>query len=75
MLHSHLLAGAALLLTERSVVDEEFWADVATHSVTTFPGVPHTYDLLERSGFADRDVPSLRYLTQAGGRMAPERVR
>ena len=74
VLHSHLLVGASLLLTERSVVDEEFWADVATHSVTTFPGVPHTYDLLERSGFADRDVPSLRYLTQAGGRMAPERV-
>ncbi len=75
VLHSHLMAGATLLLTERSVADEEFWTEVATHSVTTFPGVPHTYDLLDRSGFADRDVPSLRYLTQAGGRMAPERVR
>ena len=74
VLHSHLLAGASLVLTERSVVDEEFWSDVAAYSVTTFPGVPHTYDLLDRSAFADRDVPSLRYLTQAGGRMAPERV-
>ena len=43
VLHSHLLVGASLLLTERSVLDEEFWADVATYSVTTFPGVPHTY--------------------------------
>jgi acyl-CoA synthetase (AMP-forming)/AMP-acid ligase II len=75
VLHSHLLRGAALLLTDSSVVDEDFWADVATHGVTTIPGVPHTFELLERSGFAERSTPSLRTLTQAGGRMAPERVR
>jgi acyl-coenzyme A synthetase/AMP-(fatty) acid ligase len=75
VLHSHLLAGAALLLTEDSVVDERFWADVVAHQVTTFPGVPHTYELLERTGFAARDLPSLRYLTQAGGRLRPDKVR
>ncbi|PVG84564.1 AMP-dependent synthetase [Nocardioides gansuensis] len=75
VLHSHLLRGAALLLTERSVVDECFWDDVRTHGVTTLPGVPHTFELLERTGFADRVLPSLRCLTQAGGRMAPARVR
>ena len=31
--------------------------------------------LLDASGFRDRELPSLRYLTQAGGRMPPERVR
>lgn len=75
VLHSHLLVGAGLLLTDASVVDEAFWDDVATHRVTTIPGVPHTFELLERSGFAERSTPSLRTLTQAGGRMAPERVR
>ena len=30
VLHSHLLMGAGLLLTDSSVVDEDFWADVAT---------------------------------------------
>jgi len=75
VVHSHLLAGASLMLTGGSVVDTSFWADVAEHRVTTFPGVPHTFDLLERTGFADRVVPSLRYLTQAGGRLAPDRVR
>jgi len=74
VLHSHLLIGAGLLLTDSSVLDEHFWADVATHGVTTIPGVPHTFELLERSGFAERSTPSLRTLTQAGGRMAPERV-
>lgn len=75
VLHSHLLRGAGLLLTERSVVDECFWDLVREHGVTTIPGVPHTFELLERAGFADRDVPSVRALTQAGGRMPPERVR
>jgi acyl-CoA synthetase (AMP-forming)/AMP-acid ligase II len=75
VLHSHLLMGAGLLLTDASVLDEDFWTDVATHGVTTIPGVPHTFELLERSGFAGRSTPSLRTLTQAGGRMAPERVR
>jgi len=75
VLHSHLLVGAGLLLTDSSVLDDDFWADVATHGVTTIPGVPHTFELLERSGFAERSTPSLRTLTQAGGRMAPERVR
>lgn len=75
VLHSHLLMGAGLLLTDASVLDEDFWCDVATHGVTTIPGVPHTFELIERSGFAERSTPSLRTLTQAGGRMAPERVR
>jgi acyl-CoA synthetase (AMP-forming)/AMP-acid ligase II len=75
VLHSHLLRGAALMLTEDSVLAGSFWSDAVAHGVTTIPGVPHTFELLERSGFADRDLPALRCLTQAGGRMAPERVR
>lgn len=75
VLHSHLAAGASVLLTELSVVDPCFWDAVDAHRVTTFPGVPHTFDLLDRVGFAAMDVPSLRYLTSAGGRLAPETVR
>lgn len=75
VVNSHLLVGAGLLLTDDSVTDESFWSDVARHGVTSFAGVPHTFDLLDRSGFAERDLPSLRYVTQAGGRMAPETVR
>ena len=74
VLTTHLSAGAAVMLTDASVVDECFWRAAATAGVTTFPGVPHTFELLERSGFADRALPSLRYITQAGGRMDPERV-
>ena len=75
VLNSHLERGAAVVLTELSVVDACFWELFREHGVTSLAGVPHTFDLLDRAGFAERDLPSLRYVTQAGGRLAPERVR
>jgi len=74
VLNSHLVAGAALALTELSVVDACFWDLVRDRGVTSFAGVPYTFDLLDRVGFAALDLPSLRYVTQAGGRLAPSRV-
>ena len=75
VLHSHWVAGHAVALTEASVTDPAFWDLVDRHGVTSFAGVPHSYDLLERSGFMSADHPSLRYHTQAGGRLSPEQVR
>ncbi len=75
VLNSHLLTGAAVLLTDRSVVDPCFWEDFRTAGATTLAGVPHTFDLLDRVGFDRMELPSLRYLTQAGGRMDPDQVR
>ena len=75
VLHSHLAVGAAVVLTDLSVVDECFWRLVDDHGVTTVAGVPFTFELLDRSGFADRTVPSLRRVTQAGGRLDPDSVR
>lgn len=75
VLHSHLEAGAGVVLTDTSVVDPCFWASVDAHAVTNIAGVPHTFDLLDRAGFDARHHTTLRLLTQAGGRLAPERVR
>ena len=75
VVHSHLTRGACLVLTELSVVDACFWDLVRREGVTTFAGVPYTFELLDRVGFSRMKLPSLRYLTQAGGRMRPERVR
>ena len=74
VLNSHLLRGAGLVLTDLSVVDPCFWA-FSTTGATAFAAVPYTFELLERVGFADLELPGLRYLTQAGGRLAPESVR
>ena len=74
VLNSHLQQGASLLLTDLSVVAPCFWEAFRAHGATTLAGVPHTFDLLDRVGFAAMDLPTLRSVTQAGGRMAPERV-
>ncbi|MDQ3469929.1 MAG: AMP-binding protein, partial [Actinomycetota bacterium] len=74
VLHSHLAAGARIVLTEASVVDPCFAAAMTAHGVTNVAGVPHTFDLLERAGPDRLRVPSLRFVTVAGGRLAASRV-
>jgi len=75
VVHSHLLAGASLTLTGLSVVDECFWQLAETSGATSFAAVPYTFELLERAGVDPARVPTLRQVTQAGGRLDPERVR
>jgi acyl-CoA synthetase (AMP-forming)/AMP-acid ligase II len=75
VINSHLHVGGAVVLTERSVVDPCFWELFRSTGATGFAGVPHTFDLLDRIGFADMAVPSLRRITQAGGRLQPDTVR
>ena len=75
VLHSHLAQGAGTVLTPLSVVDPCFWDLFRDTEATTLAGVPHTFALLDRVGFSDMDLPHLRYVTQAGGRLAPEQVR
>ena len=74
VLTSHALAGSPVLVTKISVLEESFWYDLIRHQVTFLPGVPATYAMLKRLGFDRRDLPKLRALTQAGGRLAPELV-
>ncbi len=75
VLTSHLLAGASVVLSEESVTRCTLWELAAREGVTSFAGVPHTFDLLETSGCLDRLPATLRYATVAGGRMAPDSVR
>lgn len=75
VLHSHLLAGASVVLNGDSVSTPEFWERAVAGRVTTFAAVPHTIELLERVGLERLDeLTRLRYLTQAGGRLAPDAV-
>ncbi|WP_211258930.1 AMP-binding protein [Spirillospora albida] len=74
VINSHLLRGAALVLTDLSVTDDRFWTLFRDARATTLAGVPYTFDLLDRVGFADMRLPHLRYVTQAGGRLGADRV-
>ncbi len=74
VVNSHLLAGATLVCTNASIVTQEFWADFSEQRCTSFAGVPFSYSMLERLRLERMNLPALRTLTQAGGRLAPEKV-
>lgn len=75
VVNSHLAAGGAILLTGRSVVDEAFWDFFKAEEATSLAGVPYTYELFDRIGLRQRELPSLRSMTQAGGRLPAETAR
>jgi acyl-CoA synthetase (AMP-forming)/AMP-acid ligase II len=75
VLHTQLLAGGALLLTGASVTEEAFWDLAGAGGATSLALVPFQFELLASSGFAGRDLPSLRYVTQAGGKLSAELAR
>jgi len=75
VINSHLLAGACLLLTSESVMERNFWAFMKEAAATSFAGVPAMYEMLRRLRFERMELPDLRLLTQAGGRLAPDSVR
>lgn len=75
VINSYLLQGAALILTDLSVSDPAFWRQFEAHWGTSLAGVPYTFDLLDTVGFENMALPHLRYVTQAGGRLEPDRVR
>ena len=74
VLHSHLLAGASVVLQDGSVLSEALWGAIDELGVTTLAVVPHMVELMESTGVLHRAHPSLRLLAQAGGRMHPDRV-
>ncbi len=72
---SHLAVGGSVVTTASSVVDPCFWNAVEQWGVTTLAGVPHTFDMLDRVGTDVLRAPTLRLITQAGGRMESSAVR
>ncbi|MBV9268863.1 MAG: AMP-binding protein [Acidobacteriaceae bacterium] len=69
VVNSHLHAGAAIVFSEDGALRREFWEAVDRYGVTSFAGVPYTYQLLLQAGLLSKRGDSLRTLTQAGGRL------
>lgn len=72
IINSHLLVGATILMTEKKLMQKDFWAFFRKEQVTSFGGVPYTYEMLKKLRFFQMDLPSLRTMTQAGGKLSQE---
>jgi len=71
VLHSHLVSGASIVLSQDPIVTREFWQAFNRSSCTSLVGVPYTHQTLLKLGIFRRPPKSLRYVTQAGGRLDP----
>lgn len=69
VINSHLIKGATILLTDKTVMQREFWNFVKEQKATSLAGVPYTYEMLKRLRFFRMDLPELKTMIQAGGKL------
>jgi long-chain acyl-CoA synthetase len=74
VLNSHFAAGARVILDDSSITTQNFWTKVRDEGVTGLAGVPTTWRMLQRIRFDRMNLPKLRYMTQAGGRLDPNEI-
>ena len=72
IINTHLYVGASIIMTEKTLMQKEFWQQFKNLNATSFAGVPYIYEMLDRLRFFNMDLPSLRTMTQAGGKLTPE---
>ncbi|MBQ9234303.1 MAG: AMP-binding protein [Lachnospiraceae bacterium] len=72
IINSHALKGATILVTDKSLMQKEFWSFLKEEEATSIAGVPYNYEILEKLRFFRMTLPSLKTMTQAGGKLSPE---
>jgi long-chain acyl-CoA synthetase len=73
LLHTHLRVGASVVLNNSFIFIGRIIKDLEEHQCTGFAGVPSHYQILLRKSdsFKKTPLPDLKYVTQAGGKLAP----
>jgi acyl-coenzyme A synthetase/AMP-(fatty) acid ligase len=74
IINTHLRAGGSVVLTELTLMDRGFWNLMKEREVSTFGGVPYIYEMLRRLRFSRMELPFIKYITQAGGKLSAELV-
>ena len=69
VINSHLMVGATLLLTDKGVVQREFWDFARNERASSLSGVPYTFEMLKRLRFFRMKLPDMKTLCQAGGKL------
>lgn len=72
IINTHLYTGATILMTNHAIMQKEFWQIMREREATSIAGVPYTYEMLNRLRFFGMDLPALKTMTQAGGKLSPE---
>lgn len=69
VINSHLIKGATVLLTDGTMAQKGFWDFMKEQQATSIAGVPYNYEILKKLRFMRMELPFLRTMTQAGGKL------
>lgn len=72
IIQTQLACGGSVVVTDATLFDKLFWQLLKKYKVTTFGGVPYTYEILKKMRFFRMQLPDLKKITQAGGKLARE---
>jgi acyl-CoA synthetase (AMP-forming)/AMP-acid ligase II len=76
LIHTHFYQGGGVVLDRRFMFPDKVLHSVVDWDCTTFAGVPTVYNvLLRQSNIRKINMPGLRRFLQAGGALAPGRIR
>jgi acyl-CoA synthetase (AMP-forming)/AMP-acid ligase II len=76
LLNTHVMAGGSVVINNRFAFPNAVVKEMIERCATGFAGVPSTFAILmNRSVFPKTRIDTLRYVTQAGGAMAPALTR
>ncbi len=65
VINTHFEVGASIIISKYSLIEKEFWKTLKNSKVTSFNGVPYTYEMLARIGLKNIKINTLKYLTHA----------
>lgn len=72
VIHSHLRVGATVVLIKSAMTDAIFWKMLKESQPTSITGVPYSFEILKKMRFFRMKLPSLRYITEGGGKLSAE---
>ena len=75
IINTHFEVGASIIISKYSLIEKEFWKTLKNSKVTSFNGVPYTYEILTRIGLKNIKIDTLKYLTHAGGKLEKNKLK
>lgn len=67
--NSNAISGGKIVCNLPMILDNRFWEALNRYKFTSIAGIPYIYEMLSNVGFFKKNLPSLKYLTQAGGHL------
>ncbi len=73
--NTHFHTGSKIIINDNTIFDKNFWKMIKKNKVNSFGGVPQFYENLKRLDLKNLSLKSIKYLSQAGGKMDDETLK